>query len=199
MKTRRHSKLNPLGYSMYEYFSWLPYANFQQTFECLDDYRLGRQMFEAGAIVDDLLGVGSSRWKKHLCARMWKGYESALGLYYSLSIREMHVRKYRTLAVPVYDFYHGYTTATLHYAAKKFLPLSEIVYPPWLGDERLHSSHRAGLLKLEPKFYAQHEWTESLETPIFYPEGIEDEATDNNSKPRKIESLVAINTNVDTV
>jgi hypothetical protein len=111
----------------------------------------------------------------------------------------MHCRKYRTLAVPPYDFYHDYTTATLHYAAKKFLPLNEIVYPPWLGDERLHSSHRAGLLKLEPKFYAQHEWTESPDTPIFYPEGIEDADGNNDSKPRKIAELEQINANVDTV
>lgn len=195
----KHARLSIYDGSSADPFTWLPYSDFLKIFECLDDYRLGRQMFEAGVVLDHLVGrAKDTMWKRHASTRMWHGYHSALGFYTSMAVREMHVRGYATMRVAPYDFYHDYTTATLHYAAHEFVPLNEIEYPPWLGDERLHSSHRAGLLALEPKFYAQHGWTEDPKTEVLYPEGINDGYVDSYSKPRQIDALVTINAQMDT-
>lgn len=181
-----------------DWMTWLPYVDFVQTFECLDPYRLGRTSFEASQVLDSLVGIGRDKlYKHHICTRLWRGYESALAFYVSLSIREMHVRGFRTLRVSPYDFYGNYRIDTHYFGYKKLLPFGEYPYPPWLGLEWLHSSHRAGLLKLEPKFYIQHGWTEDPDTPLWWPEGINEDA-DSNSKQGKIPALSEINAEVDT-
>jgi hypothetical protein len=43
-------------------------------------------------------------------------------------------------------------------------------YPPWLGDERLHASHRSNLLRKDPEHYGQFEWTEPDDLPYWWPE-----------------------------
>jgi hypothetical protein len=37
--------------------------------------------------------------------------------------------------------------------------------PPWFGDERLHSSHRAALLFKNPGWYGKLEWVEKADNP----------------------------------
>ena len=40
--------------------------------------------------------------------------------------------------------------------------------PPWIGDERLHSSHRSNLLRKDEKFYSQFNWTEPHDMPYYW-------------------------------
>ena len=41
--------------------------------------------------------------------------------------------------------------------------------PPWLGDDRLHASHRSALLRRDPAHYEPLGWSEPDDLPIFYP------------------------------
>jgi hypothetical protein len=42
--------------------------------------------------------------------------------------------------------------------------------PPWLGDERFHSSHRAALLWKNPDHYGQFGWSEAPQMNYYWPE-----------------------------
>ena len=41
-------------------------------------------------------------------------------------------------------------------------------YPPWLGNEAFHSSHRANLLRKDYQYYSQFEWSENPENPYVW-------------------------------
>lgn len=41
--------------------------------------------------------------------------------------------------------------------------------PPWLGDERVHSSHRSNLLRKDAQFYGQYAWAETNDLPYLWP------------------------------
>ena len=43
--------------------------------------------------------------------------------------------------------------------------------PSWLGDERLHASHRAALLAKSPEWYGQWGWTEEAKIEYWWPGG----------------------------
>jgi hypothetical protein len=44
----------------------------------------------------------------------------------------------------------------------------QVVLPPFIGNERFHSSHRANLLKKDPEFYSQYGWTENPQDPYVW-------------------------------
>jgi hypothetical protein len=44
-------------------------------------------------------------------------------------------------------------------------------YPPWLGDEAFHASHRSNLLRKNPEWYGQFGWTEPDDLPYVWPVG----------------------------
>lgn len=41
--------------------------------------------------------------------------------------------------------------------------------PPWLGDERVHASHRSNLLRKDPVWYGQFDWTDNPTDPYVWP------------------------------
>ncbi len=43
--------------------------------------------------------------------------------------------------------------------------------PHWLGDKRLHASHRSNLLRKDFNYYAEYGWTEPTDLPYYYPLG----------------------------
>jgi hypothetical protein len=172
--------------------TFLPYADFYKSIQCLSDYRLQRQSFEAGVVLDHVVGrYASTLWKRHRVTRMWRGYESALGLYFSLTLLECAVRGFRSMRVAPYDYRSGYTTKTLHYACTEFLPIDQIVYPPWLGDEEFHASHRSALLRRCPDMRESMGWTEPDDLEQIWPNSKEepDGYVDHDPKPRSFELL----------
>lgn len=182
-----------------EMITWLPYPVFYDSVHCLNDYHLGRVMFEAGVILDHLVGTGHEKvWKRHRASIMWRGYESALGFYWSLSVREYADRGRISMRAVPYDFRHDYTTNTLHYAADKFVPLDQIEYPEWLGNEDFHASHRSNLLRKDKDFYSLYRWGEPDDLPYLWPlqEGL-DADVDSNSQQGKIPELSEINAKAD--
>ena len=46
--------------------------------------------------------------------------------------------------------------------------LTEDNKPTWLGDNRVHSSHRANLLRKDPEHYNKYKWTEDPSIPYYW-------------------------------
>lgn len=79
---------------------------------------------------------------------MWAGYEPALFEYGRVICLEWIAR--------------GYNDSLLD----KF-PQESIIYPEWLGDERLHISHQANLVRKDPDHYRLY-FPEVDETMPYY-------------------------------
>ena len=121
--------------------TFLPYPDFAKSAASLDMKRLGKQRVEAWTILRTLASGGeyASSWKNHPAVRMWRGYEPALRTYTLTMIIEWIKRGYEdNLWDQVFD-----------------LKLDETrrEYPPWLGNEDFHRSHRANLVGKFPEFY----------------------------------------------
>ena len=113
--------------------TFLPFPDFDQCAKVLDYRRLGKQRVEAYQIWQTLTGVNAG-WQNHPAVKMWRGFESALLFYHDIIIKEWVAR--------------GYNNNMLLRAEELSFKL-----PPWLGDERLHKSHRSNLVRKLPTHY----------------------------------------------
>ena len=112
--------------------TFLPYANFNRSARALDYKRLGKQRVEALQIHNIVSGKRTTGgWVNHPAVKMWKGYANALAVYHNTMIDEWVERGYNN-NMPK-------------------LPVGNVQVPTWLGDERLHSSHRSNLLRKDGK------------------------------------------------
>ena len=136
--------------------TFLPYADFSLSASVLDYRRLGKQRVEAlqiyNALVDNptLQGNKYKGWLNHPAVLMWKGYEEALLLYKNKMIEEWRdVRKYNNTMeiVEVPD---------------------SIKMPSWIGDERVHASHRSNLLRKDFEFYSKFGWKEDTDLEYYW-------------------------------
>lgn len=118
--------------------TFLPYADFRTSLDCLDYRRLGKQRVEAMQLVNAIQGKGA--WSNHPAAKMWRNYVPALKLYHDIAIRVWVER--------------GHKNTMREYNEE----VSE--FPAWLGDENFHSSHRSNLLRKDPVHYGKFGWTE---------------------------------------
>ena len=127
--------------------TFLPYSNFRKSFKVLDWRRLGKQRVEAHQVLNVLLGRTETKgWVNHPITRMWKGYEPALQLYFNMCVEEWINRGYNN--------------------NMKLEEITEpIVFPHWLGNDLIHSSHRANLLRKDKEFYSQYMWNEDSSNP----------------------------------
>jgi len=128
--------------------TFLPYADFRESAFCLDRLRLGKQRVEAAQILRTLRGE-SDGWKGHPAVLMWRGYESALAMYSDAMVDEWIRRGYRNTM----RLYRPHVAAS----------------PPWLGDDRLHLSHRSNLLRKDPDHYARFGWLVEPNMAYFWP------------------------------
>jgi hypothetical protein len=132
--------------------TFLPLPSFQDSARVLDPSRLGNQVYREGMT---LLRGG---WPHHPAARLWAGYRDALAAYLWAGVLELLERgrdyRARPWAVEIQTF-------SLH----------DPPLPPWLGDEQLHSSHRAALLFKNFEWYSQFGWTEEPQMAYFWPVG----------------------------
>jgi hypothetical protein len=82
---------------------------------------------------------------------MWVGYVPALKLYVRAVSEELAARRSDILVSPlIWD--------------------ELIAFPPWFGDNRLHSSHRANLLRRNYRYYAPLGWSEQPSFVYWWPE-----------------------------
>lgn len=113
--------------------TFLPFPSFRESAIHLDKQRLNKQITECLQLLR--ANVGNGGWNHHPVARMWKGYEAALIEYademYQYFVEIGGAASHKSMAQIVTEFAEYDTTP---------------VMPPWLGDERLHSSHRSRLL-----------------------------------------------------
>ena len=127
--------------------TFLPYRDFRESLKSLDWRRLGKQRIETYQVLNVLLGRTQTRgWRNHPITTMWKGYENALKVYFNLCVQEWIDRGYNN--------------------NMKFEQIQgEVVYPPWIGNELFHSSHRANLLRKDKEYYSAHGWRENPSDP----------------------------------
>ena len=132
--------------------TFLPVPDFRESARLLDWRRLGKQRVEAW-MLHDILTNPESRWRSwlsHPVVPMWRGHEDALALYFWSMVEEWKRRGYRsTIELP--------------------RPSGTIELPPWLGDERLHASHRSKLLQKAPEWYGRFGWSEEPGPPYWWP------------------------------
>lgn len=128
--------------------TFLPYPDFEKSAEVLDYKRLGKQRSEA-LIAIRAIEEGSG-WSNHPVAKMWTGYTKALRLYHDVVIEEWMDRGYEN-------------------NMKLFEVEGPVEFPPWLGDERLHRSHRSNLLRKDTEFYSQYDWDVPPDLDYFWP------------------------------
>ena len=120
--------------------TFLPYADFDKSAQCLDRQRLGKQRVETLQILKSLsLGGG---WSNHPAVKMWRGHERLL-LEYGLAVcREWRGRGYKDTC-----------------AEKMIAMASEMgagwgnSVPRWLGNARFHQSHQSNLIRKNPDHY----------------------------------------------
>lgn len=128
--------------------TFLPYADFQATAKVLDSSRLGNQAYNECRV---LINGG---WLNHPASKMWQGYDSALARYAIALLKELESRTGQW-----YGDHIAYYNAFIDSDAS----------PPWLGDERVHSSHRAALLHKQRSWYSQFNWTEEPSLDYYWP------------------------------
>lgn len=123
--------------------TFLPYASFKDSAKVLDKKRLGNQRVEASILI-------KGGWSKHPAYIMWVNYIDALKEYFNIISEEWVNRGY------------------VHNMGFFDLP-TVIDYPRWLGDERVHSSHRSALLFKYYEWYSKFGWKETPEFKYFWP------------------------------
>jgi len=117
--------------------TFLPYSSFQKSAECLDYKRLGKQRVEALTLLEAI--TSGNGWSKHPCAKMWKDYPEALIKYYNIVVTEWERRGYKN-------------------SMQKFIIAGNIKYPPFVGNEEFHNSHKSNLLRKDPQYYGKFGW-----------------------------------------
>lgn len=132
--------------------TFLPHVDFKATMLCLDNARHGQQRREAAWMVNSLL-----QGKVHAVSAMWVGYTDAL-CYYGMICCETWAAKGKRD-----DMW------TAFYLGLK-IPFGEPAkMPPWLGSQKLHSSHRGRLLCKNIGFYNKFGWPEAPRETYFWP------------------------------
>jgi hypothetical protein len=120
--------------------TFLPYADFVQVAQSLDDRRLGKQRVEALQILKANLGL-TVGWRNHPAAVMWRGHEGMLAKYAITMCNEWEKRGY-------VDNTKGQVIELMK--QYKLVPIKK---PWWLGAEKFHESHQSNLKRKLPEYY----------------------------------------------
>lgn len=145
--------------------TFVPSTDFGTCVRVLDYRRLGKQRVECGQILSALAslalheeGPGAPKgWTRHPATLMWRGYESALGVYMTFCIAEWERRGYTNNMVS--PFSRKTFLRSEGWLGAQLVPDGrDAELPPWWGDERVHSSHRNALLFKDPEHYRQFRW-----------------------------------------
>lgn len=151
--------------------TFVPYESFKDSARCLDYRRLGKQRVECKQILRALevpvggpLAQSQKGWRSHPAVLMWRGHEMAL-CDYAMRVCEEWVRRgYNdSLWGQFHDAKSFVVPTSADVMAGRYLP------PHWLGDERVHASHRSNLLRKLPEHYSRFGWSEPDNLPYFWP------------------------------
>lgn len=126
---------------------FLPFPDFRQSVACLDKSRLGNQIWRE---CKTLLNGG---WANHPAAKMWQNYKPALALYGYRGLCELlergHINTDAFLSNQEY-FWNLMPKSSICTIAE-----SQIILPPFIGNEEFHRSHRLNLLFKNPSHYSK--------------------------------------------
>jgi Pyrimidine dimer DNA glycosylase len=147
--------------------TFLPYPDFAASAAALDPKRLGKQRVEAlqvlRAVTRETYG-----WKRHPAVRMWVGYAEGVAAYGLATCREWVGRGGA-------DTVAGTIGVDLAAAGLPPVPRTQEVLagagelPTWIGNERVHESHRAALVRKDPAFYGALFPDVDPQLPYFWP------------------------------
>ena len=162
-------------YPINELQTFLPFKSFEGSAKILDIKRLGKQRIECLQILNTL-SIGpyykysrnlfsnaksssateeefknpekrsfgynykKTPWYNHPAVQMWKGYETALVEYGFAICREWKQRGYKDSCLEKIDSFDWNKEA-------------DTIYPPWLGNETFHLSHKSNLVRKKPEYY----------------------------------------------
>ncbi len=139
--------------------TFLPSHDFKECARMLDLRRLGKQIIECRQIIKAILDP-SYGWQNHPAVNMWRGHGYTLTCYMDRMADEWFERRGK-----MHGAYENCINEGEYAAACKQQPS----HPTWLGSRRLHSSHRANLLRKDPDHYGQFGWTESPAEGYYWP------------------------------
>ncbi len=124
--------------------TFLPYPDFVQSADCLDNKRLGKQRVEVMQLLNALdWAQGRIGWRWHPAAKMWAGYASALVDYGKVVCDEWINR----------GFHDTYLEKIVKMGRTGSFEIRGTYTPPWLGDEDFHLSHKSNLIRKNPNHY----------------------------------------------
>lgn len=146
--------------------TFLPLPDFAASAAALDDRRLGKQRVEALQVLRALTRV-TYGWKRHPAVRMWVGFAEGVAAY-GLAVCDEWVARGRadTCAATI-----GADLAAAGLPPPRTQAELAAAHrlPDWLGDERLHRSHRAALVRKDPEHYGPLFPDADPELPYFWP------------------------------
>lgn len=142
--------------------TFLPYADFRQTAKVLDRARLGKQRVENLQILKALMGL-SKGWVNHPATKMWSNNIWSFTVYHHDIVGEWTARGYKDTTL------NSFMTILGEHFTPDMSCYGNTQPPTWLHDERVHSSHRANLLRKNAEYYGQFGWTESPQEGYWWP------------------------------
>jgi hypothetical protein len=133
---------------------FVPFESFTKSVQVLDRSRLQKQIVECHQILGAILGWptkdGKARigYLNHAAVIGWRYHPRALAQYALCAVAEMEAR--------------GYKRSCYHATFCEVRGAEDVALAPWIGDEAVHSSHRARLLQKDFDYYSQFGWPETL-------------------------------------
>lgn len=113
-----------------------PYPDFAQSVKCLDNRRLGNQIYREG------LTLIRGGWPNHPASKIWANHKYALAQYCIAGLEELSARGR--------DYPHHYDT---------FLRILDTTpdtgLPDLIGYQPFHDSHASNLVRKDPIWYRQ--------------------------------------------
>jgi hypothetical protein len=130
--------------------TFLPYPDFAESAQVLDQARLGKQRVEALQVLRAVTLPGYG-WQSHPAIAMWRGHRTALTAY-ALAITDEWIAQGHadTVRPQVLEFAPGLDGAAGVTEARDLVARD---LPLWLGDAAVHRSHRSKLVQKEPEWY----------------------------------------------
>jgi hypothetical protein len=127
--------------------TFVPYADLHESAVVLDNKRLNKQLLEGRQIYNILVeNRTKGGWVNHPAVKMWRNYDNALYAYLENVMLECVFRGIST---------EKNWSAITQMHEGNWGRGSNIVMPPWWGDERVHQSHRNNLYVKDPEYYAE--------------------------------------------
>ena len=167
--------------------TFLPYPNSKASAKALDPRRLGKQRVEAIQLLLCLLSVPAedgekpAAWSAHPAAKMWASSPFALAAYTLAVCEEWKFRGYSDGLALGARVLLGLAPATsaINSTLASVRRIGSWVRacgalrpagpPPWWGSPAFHASHRSNLIRKDPIFYGQWNWSEPADLPYIWP------------------------------